>query len=122
MRKNTVAKAKEIRAPRTVAEWIKQQHAKDTERRRRVQALLKELEIEQDLIALREKRRLSQSELAKLVGVSQPAIAKIESRRTKNLTLATLAKIVAALGGRLKIEVEEHPRRGKDHSAASMTS
>jgi len=118
MRRSTVAEAKGIRAPRTVAEWIKQQHAKDPERQRRVQALLKELEIEQDLIALREKRGLSQGELAKLVGVSQPAIAKVESRRTKNLTLATIAKIVAALGGRLKIEVEEYPRRRKNHSAA----
>ena len=114
MMKKGSSNSEKARAPRTINEWMAREHARDPGRRQRVEALLRELEIEQDLIALRERRGLSQSELAKLVGVSQPAIAKIESRRSKNLTLATLAKLIAALGGRLKIEIEEaRPRRGK---------
>jgi transcriptional regulator with XRE-family HTH domain len=63
------------------------------------------MELEQDLIALREARGVSQSELAKLLGISQPAVAKLESGRSRNIQLRTLASYVAALGGKLKIEI-----------------
>ncbi len=86
-------------------EWMDQQYAKDPELKQRVESLMAEMEIEQGLVALREARGVSQTILAQMIGVSQPAIAKLESGRAKNVEIRTLARYVAALGGRLKIEV-----------------
>jgi len=58
-------------------------------------------------IQLREARNqagLSQSELARKVGVSQQQIALLESPDA-NLTLSTLLKVVRALGRELEIEI-----------------
>ncbi|MBI2555611.1 MAG: helix-turn-helix domain-containing protein [Candidatus Rokubacteria bacterium] len=54
------------------------------------------MRIEQDLAPLREQRRLSQRDLARILGVSQPAIAKLESGKAKNLQLKTLLRWTAA--------------------------
>lgn len=53
---------------------------------------------------LREKRGLSQQELAKLMGTSQQAISRIESGDYEGFTLKTLQKIAEATGTRVKIE------------------
>lgn len=45
--------------------------------------------------------------LASMVGVSQPAIAKIESGKVKNLQLKTLVKYAATLGGQVWIQIVE---------------
>src|SRR2546428_698322 len=39
------------------------------------------------------------------LGVSQPAIAKLESGRAKNIELRTLVRAVSALGGTVKIQI-----------------
>lgn len=85
--------------------WIDQQYGKDPALRQRVNELMSQMEIEQGLVALRQDRRISQKTLAKMIGVSQPAIAKLESGEAKNIGLRTLARYVGALGGRLKIEI-----------------
>lgn len=87
-----------------VREWLDRKYEKNPGLRRRVEELLAEMELEQDLVALREERGLSQSQVARILGVSQPAIAKIESGRTKNLELRTLVGYATALGARLRIE------------------
>ncbi len=53
---------------------------------------------------LREKKGLSQQQLAKLMGTSQQAISRIESGEYEGFTLKTLEKIAAATGMRIKIE------------------
>jgi len=85
--------------------WIDQQYAGDPGLRQRVNEIMNQMEIEQGLVALREQRGISQSALARIIGVSQPAIAKLESGKAKNIELRTLSRYVAALGGRLRIEV-----------------
>lgn len=85
--------------------WIDQQYGEDPALRQRVNELMSQMEIEQGLVALRQDRRISQKTLAKMIGVSQPAIAKLESGGAKNIELRTLARYVGALGGRLKIEI-----------------
>jgi len=53
---------------------------------------------------LREKKGLSQQQLAKLMGTSQQAISRIESGEYEGFTLKTLEKIAEATGMRVKIE------------------
>lgn len=47
---------------------------------------------------LREKRRLSQDELAVLSGVSRPTISRLESAEDVETTTGTLEKLAKALG------------------------
>jgi len=66
-------------------------------------------EIEQELLlagrltALREGAGLSQRELAKRLGVSQPRVAAIE--RSHNVTIEVLGQYVEALGAKLEVNV-----------------
>lgn len=59
------------------------------------------------MATLRERRKLSQRQLAEILGVKQPVIAKIESGKGKNLELRTLVRIAAALGAKVQIKIEE---------------
>ena len=87
--------------------WMKEQYRKSPHLKKRVDELVEEMSIEQDLIALRHERRLSQRALADLVGVTQPVIARIESGKIRNLELKTVVRIAAALGARVKILIEK---------------
>ena len=103
-------KAKRARRPvtqRAVMRWAEDQFARDPRLARDVEALLAEMRIEQDLAALRKARGVSQSQLAQRLGVTQPAIAKIEAGRVKNLELRTLVRFAAALGARVRIAIEK---------------
>ena len=95
-----------------VMEWVETQLAQDARLREQVEVRLNELRLEHQLAALREARGLSQRQVARLVGVSQPAIAKLESGTVKNLQLKTLVRMVTALGGRLQVEIVP-PSRAK---------
>jgi predicted XRE-type DNA-binding protein len=94
----------------TVIGWI-EDRSRDPHFRAEVDRMLNEMRIRQDLIALREARRLSQAQVAKMLGVSQPLIARIESGGVKNLELRTLARLAAALGASLNIRIEPRRRR-----------
>src|SRR5574341_114877 len=92
--------------PKTpIRKWLDAQHDQDRQLSQEVEQTLNELRLEQDLIALREAQGLSQSQLAKLVGVSQPAIAKIESGKIKNLQLKTLLRTAMALGATVNVQI-----------------
>ena len=62
------------------------------------------LKLAMKIAKLREKRGLSQQQLAKLMGTSQQAISRIESGEYEGFTLKTLEKIAEATGTRVKIE------------------
>lgn len=85
--------------------------------RENVDLLLEEMRLEQRLIALRERRGLSQQELADRAGVKQPQIARIESGRAKNITLRTLAKITSALGATPQIRFRSKTSGRRDRVA-----
>ncbi len=59
---------------------------------------------------LREKLRLTQSELARKVGTTQSGIARIENPNYTNYSLKTLEKVAHALGARLVVGLEENRR------------
>jgi transcriptional regulator with XRE-family HTH domain len=69
----------------------------------RVAEIEDELRLAAGLTALREEAGLSQRELAKRIGVSQPRVAAIE--RSRNVTLDVLEDYVSAIGGRLEVSV-----------------
>ncbi|MGO2695495.1 helix-turn-helix transcriptional regulator [Bavariicoccus seileri] len=62
------------------------------------------------LLELRDKKRLTQQELAKACGKNQSYIAKIETGN-QNVSLKTLDEIVSAAGGTLELSVKVRKRR-----------
>jgi ribosome-binding protein aMBF1 (putative translation factor) len=62
------------------------------------------LKLAMKIAKLREKRGLSQQQLAERMGTSQQAISRIESGEYEGFTLKTLEKIAEATGTRVKIE------------------
>jgi predicted transcriptional regulator len=73
--------------------------------RREVEDELAQILVEHKVAALRRRRGLTQAQLAKRSGVSQPLIAQIESGKLNNLTLKTLARTARALDANLKIDL-----------------
>lgn len=73
--------------------------------RREVEDELAQILVEHKVAALRKRRGLTQAQLAKRSGVSQPLIAQIESGKLNNLTLKTLARTARALDANLKIDL-----------------
>jgi len=91
--------------------WIDGQLLADPGLAQAVEGLLSQMRLEQQIVALREKRGLTQRELAKLIGTSQHYVAKLESGRVRNLGVNTLVKCARALGASVSITME--PIRGK---------
>ena len=77
---------------------------KDPEFRVHYQEEKQALMLAMKIAKLREKKGLSQQELAKLMRTSQQAVSRIESGDYEGFTLKTLEKIAEATGTRLKIE------------------
>ncbi|HEX2157807.1 MAG TPA: helix-turn-helix transcriptional regulator [Actinomycetes bacterium] len=69
-------------------------------------------ELGEQLRALREAQHLSQSELARRMGSTQPAIARLEAGRVAP-SLDTLDRAAAALGVELVITFQQPPRRDR---------
>ena len=77
---------------------------KDPEFKKHYQEERQALKLAMKIAELREKKGLSQQQLAKLMGTSQQAISRIESGEYEGFTLKTLEKIAEATGMRVKIE------------------
>ena len=75
----------------------------------RVAEIEQELLLANRLTALREDAGLSQRELARRLGVSQPRVAAIE--RSHNVTIEVLEQYVEALGGKLEVNVVKGRRK-----------
>ncbi len=70
-------------------------------RRARVAERVAELKAEMALAELRQAREHSQEELARVLKVNQPAVAKLEKRT--DMYVSNLRRYVEALGGKLEI-------------------
>jgi DNA-binding XRE family transcriptional regulator len=73
----------------------------DEARAARVAAYRQAMEDALALAQIREKRELTQTDIARVLSTSQANVSRIE--RQRDLYLSTLAQYVAALGGTLKI-------------------
>lgn len=80
---------------------LREQIRRDDGRRERVAAYRQAMEDALALAEIREKRALTQTDLARVLETSQANVSRIE--RQRDLYLSTLADYVAALGGTLKI-------------------
>lgn len=74
------------------------------DRRRRIDAIKRDLLARMPLHELRRARALTQQELAERLKVSQPAVAKMEQRA--DVYVSSLRSYVEAVGGQLKIVAE----------------
>ncbi|HEX7669151.1 MAG TPA: helix-turn-helix domain-containing protein [Polyangiaceae bacterium] len=86
--------------------WLWGDVKPDRDLGRKADALVSEMKIQQQLVALRERRGLSQRSAAKLLGASQPYIAKLETGAIRNPGVRTLVKYATALGGRVTLQIE----------------
>jgi transcriptional regulator with XRE-family HTH domain len=62
--------------------------------------------IAQQLIDLRKRRVLNQTELAELIETGQPAISRVESADYSNWSFNTLRRLAEALDARLRVIIE----------------
>jgi len=74
-----------------------------------VEEELASINVAQDLVALRESRGLSQAQLADRLGITQSAIAQLESAQPRNVELRTLVRVATALGAHVDVSIQ--PRR-----------
>ena len=79
--------------------------SRSEESRQRIQEMATELLLEVRIQALREELEVSQVELAKALGVSQPAVVAMEQRGS-DIKLSTMKRYVEAMGGKLRVDVE----------------
>ena len=60
---------------------------------------------EMQLALLREELELSQVELAKRLGISQPSVANLE-KRGQEIKLSSLKRYIEAMGGKLTLNIQ----------------
>ncbi len=82
---------------------------KDPEFRALVEEELRALRVGAQIAALRQRKKLSQTELAARAGMSGPNISRIENDPSPNLTLGRLTRIASALG--YEVQIKFQPRR-----------
>ena len=78
---------------------------KDDKTRNAYEALNPKYEIIQTIIARRNELSLSQRELARMIGMQQPAICRLE-RGDNNITIGTLFRVAQALN----LDIEFKPK------------
>jgi transcriptional regulator with XRE-family HTH domain len=75
---------------------------KDPERRARIEAETAAILAANRLARLRERAGLTQTDVARILGITQSRVSRLE--RAEDLNLSTLERYVAALGGELHVD------------------
>jgi len=94
----------------TLKEYITEQ-MKDPVFKKAWHYLDPEFELLESMIKLREKAGITQTELAKKMGVKQPMLSQLERGGFSRATVETLKKIASALNARLVVRIE--PKKAK---------
>lgn len=74
------------------------------ESQKRIQEKSSRLKEEYLLTQIRNDLNMSQTELAEAIGISRPAVSKMEKMK-QNIGILTLKKYIEALGGQLSLQV-----------------
>lgn len=90
-----------------IKDIIEKERSKSEAFRQEYDARREATNVARQLYDLREKRGLTQAELARKIGTSQQAISRLENPNYKSHTIAFLQKVVEALGGKIKITIED---------------
>lgn len=86
---------------------------KDENFKREYELIQPEMEIIKTLVAARKAQNMTQSDLAKVTGINQADISKLENGN-RNPTLNMLKKLAEGLGMSLKIEFVPKSKASKD--------
>lgn len=97
-----------------------QKQMDDPEMKALVEEELKALRVGVQLAALRQRKGLSQTQLAAKVGMSAPNISRIEASPGHNLTLQTMVKLFSALD--YEVSFTCRPRRAPGKSRRARPS
>ena len=81
--------------------------------RREYEALKPKYDMIENLIRRRSQLRISQTELARLIGTKQPAISRLE-KGDYNTTLSTFLKVADALDLDISLKVRKKARNKQD--------
>lgn len=79
--------------------------SRPVESQTRIQKMAEELLLEHHLYKIREELEMSQQELARQLGITQPSLSALE-RRGNDLKLSTIKRYVETMGGKLRIDIE----------------
>lgn len=82
---------------------IKAARGVSAERQERIDEIKRSMLLEHSLLALRERRGVTQTSIAEHLATSRPNVSRIE--RESDVRLSTLARYAEAVGGRLHVEV-----------------
>jgi transcriptional regulator with XRE-family HTH domain len=93
---------------------VKARRSASDERRHAYDRAGRAIRLALEIRALRERRGLSQRELAELVGTTQSAIARLEGGRISP-SLPTLDRIAAALDSELSVTFTDHQELATSH-------
>jgi len=75
----------------------------DSQMRELIEQEIESLRVGTEIARMRQKKRLSQAQLAARAGMSAPNISRIENSPAQNITLETLVKIARALGRGIEV-------------------
>jgi predicted XRE-type DNA-binding protein len=106
---------------RPLTSLVKKPLLKDEAFQEKVEEIFNGLKVAQQLIKLRKEQGFSQTEFAEMLGVSQPLIAKLESRPLTNIELRKLVRIVTALNGELELRIKSNGAPQKKTLAAGAS-
>lgn len=79
--------------------------ARTQESQERITEMANEMLLEVKLQSIREELEFTQSELAKIMGISQPSVVAIE-QRGNDMKLSSIKRYVEAMGGRMSLDIE----------------
>jgi DNA-binding XRE family transcriptional regulator len=101
-----------VKAAAVPFETVLAEHLNESEFKRAYKDLEPEFALVRQLIDLRQKRKLTQAQLADRVGVKQPSIARLEGRgQTRDLIF--LGRVAQALDARLEIKLVPLKAKGR---------
>jgi ribosome-binding protein aMBF1 (putative translation factor) len=91
-------------------DWLEKE-LKDPQVRRAYEREKKGVFLSYRILTLRQRLGLSQKVIAKRMGTSQQAVARLESGEYEGFTLKTLEKVAEALGAELVIDLRKPARK-----------
>lgn len=85
--------------------YLENELKKDPNLKKDLRRAREAIDIAQQIYDLRKSHGLTQTQFAKLIGVSQPNVARLESADYKSYSIRTLSKAAQALNSNLEIRI-----------------